>query len=297
MTIFANRETAPVAVTILSVVVNVALVALKLVVGLAAGSAALVADAIHSASDLISDGIVLVGLRVSSAPCDEQHPYGHGKVETSVSLLLGVMLVALAVGLGHEAAEALADNRVAHPGPVALGTAALSIVSKEWLYRVTLSVGHRHKLGSIVANAWHHRSDALSSIAVFVGLGGTMVGYGELEQVAVIVVAILIARTGIGIGWGAYRELIDTAVSQEVRAAIVRHLEGVDGVFSWHRLRTRKVGPAVFVDVHVVVRPDLPLGEAHEIIHRVQAALAKHAGVTDVTVELDIETDLDADLT
>lgn len=296
MKMFANKERAPVSVTILSVVVNTVLFFIKLVVGLAAGSTALVADAIHSVTDLVSDGMVLIGLRVAGAPCDDDHPYGHGKVETSVTLALGMMLVGTAVGLFYEAASALAENRVAHPGPIALGAAAVSIVFKEWLYRITAWVGHQHKLSSVVANAWHHRSDAFSSIAVLVGIGGTMVGYGQLEQVAVIVVALLIAKTGLQIGWGAYRDLIDTAVGDETRAAIIRQIEGVDGVLSWHRLRTRKVGPSVFVDVHVVVPRELTLFDAHNIIHRVQAALAEHAGADDVTVELDVESDLDVDV-
>jgi cation diffusion facilitator family transporter len=289
----SDSERAPINVTWLSMAANLLLIVVKFVIGTIAGSAALVADAVHSSSDFISDALVLVGLRLARNPSDEEHPYGHGKVETSVTLAVGVLLLTSAGYLFAQGVAGLGEDHRMRLGAAALAAAALSIVVKEGLYQLTVRIGRRLRLSSLLANAWHHRSDALSSVAALVGIGGSLLGMGQLDHIAAMLVAVLVAHAGLTISWQAYRDLIDTAVDAGRREAVAHCIESVPGVKSWHKLRTRRGGSAVFVDVHVVVDEALSVRAAHDISEQVRLCLINDELADDVTVHIDVRHDDD----
>ncbi len=253
--------------------VNVALTGLKIAFGVVAGSMALVADGVHSLSDLATDLVVLGGLRLSLRPADRSHAYGHGKFETVATAVVALALFAAAGWIAAEAVVALIAGAVSVPGPVVAGVAFLSVVVKEWLFRATRRVARSQRSSSLEANAWHHRSDALSSVAVLVGGVAATAGYDQGDQTAAIVVAVLIAWAGVTILRRALYELTEGALAPADQDRVARAIVGVDGVRSWHKLRTRHAGRAVFVDVHIQVDPALSVAESHGIASLVERAV------------------------
>ena len=254
---------------------NLVLAALKFGGGWLAASQALVADAVHSLSDTATDLAVLVGVRYWSAPADADHPYGHGRIELLVSVVIGVLLGATGIGLGY---QAIADLRASHPTPngsIVLALALVSVVVKEALYRWTARAGRRVGSSAMVANAWHHRSDAFSSLPVAIAGIGAIVwpGLPYLDHVAAIVVTIFILQAACGIVWPAVKKLVDTGAGRGDRQLILDLAQSVDGVLSVHKLRTRYVGSGLQVDLHVLVDPELTVREGHAIAHRVEAVL------------------------
>lgn len=266
----------------------------KIVVGWIANSQALIADGVHSLSDLFSDGLVLVGAREGSRAADSDHPYGHGRIETVVTTILGILLIAVAAGLAWDAARGLLGEpkTLTTPGVLALWAALVSIAIKELLYHMTLRVGRRVRSQMLQANAWHHRSDAVSSLVVVIGIGGALLGFPALDSVAAIVVAGMVALVGWRLGSGAMRELIDTGLEGERLALIRQTIEEVDGVRDLHMLRTRHMGPDALVDVHVIVDPRISISEGHFIGDQVSKRLiARVDEVSDVLVHIDPEDD------
>ncbi|MBM3957139.1 MAG: cation transporter [Gemmatimonadetes bacterium] len=257
-------------VTLVGAVVNVLLAGAKLSVGFLVGSPALVADGAHSFSDLTTDAFVLAGTRFARRPPDESHTYGHGKYETMAALLVGAALVGVGAYLAWGAGLSLYRREHIFAGYPVLAVAAVSIGSKEWMYQATQRVARLVGSAAVSANAWHHRSDALSSVAVVIGAVCGLFGLGHGDQVAAIVVGAMIGMVGARIVFTALVDFTERSIPERERRAIARAVEGVPGVKGWHRLRTRMVGREVFMDVHVLVDARLSVVEAHEIATAVE---------------------------
>jgi cation diffusion facilitator family transporter len=274
-------------------VVNLVLSIIKVFFGLIGQSQALITDGIHSLSDLASDALVVYAARQANRGADEDHPYGHARIETAYTVALGMLLLLVAMGISVDAGRRLlTPDLLLHPGALALGTALLSVVSKEVLYQYTMRVANHVRSPLLRANAWHHRTDALSSVVVLVGVAGTMLGFAYLDAVASVGVALMIAKIGWDLGWGAIRELVDTGLEPERVAKIREAIAQVDGVKDFHMLRTRRMGGNALVDVHVQVDPRLSVSEGHQIGEFVRTSLVSGIDeVADVTVHIDSEDD------
>jgi len=260
-------------VTAVGMGANLFLLVLKLVVGVLVGSAALVADAAHSLSDLLTDVVAMLGIRLSARPADESHQYGHGRFETIAASLIGVALVVAGVLIAWDAGLSLYRQEYIVPGYPVLVVAVASIGLKEWLYQATRRVVRRVKSPALSANAWHHRSDALSSVAVLIGAVAGMLGWGHGDQVAAIAVGVMVCVVGLSSLWKVFMELTEGSISAEERGTIVKAIESVPGVKGWYRLRTRLVGREVYMDVSVLVDEKLSVGESHAICTSVEEAI------------------------
>jgi cation diffusion facilitator family transporter len=280
-------------ITWVSVAVNVVLTAMQLVVGFIAHSQSLIADALHTLSDIFADGFVLWANRKSAEAADDEHPYGHGRYETAASLVLGLLLVGTGVGILLAAVDRLQQLSSLPPvGHAALWAALATIAGKELLFRYMLAVAERLRSPMLVANAWHARADALSSVVVAIGIGASLYGFPIADALAAIVVGAMIVKTGAAFAWAALQELIDTGLSHEEVAAIRRTLAQSPGVLSLHDLRTRRMAHQVLVDAHIQVDPRVSVSEGHRIgeIAR-HGALKAHPEVLDVLVHVDAEDD------
>ncbi len=279
-------------VTVLAAVANLVLAVLKGGAGLLGGSSVLLADAVHSLSDLATDVVAFVGLRVADKPPDEGHPYGHGRYETLGTVFLGMVLLAAAVGIAWEASSRFGESVV--PAGITLWVAGLGIAVKEALYQITVRVGRRHQSPLVVANAWHQRSDALSSVAALAGIVGARMGFPILDPAAAVVVAALIATMAISILVGAVREVTDTSLQREMLRDLGAGIRHLPGVVSLHELRARRMGPRVLVDLHVQVDPSTTVSDGHQVAERVREfVFREHGGVSEVLVHIDPEPDQD----
>ncbi len=280
-------------VTLIGSVIDLLLGVVKLLYGVLASSQALIADGLHSLSDLATDFLVLFAAKHAHREADTEHPYGHGRIETVATVALGMALAAVAFGICFDAVRRLLEpETLLHPGPAALAVALVSVASKEAIYQYTARVAHRLRSKMLHANAWHSRSDAISSIIVVVGVGGAMVGIPWLDAVGAIGVALMIAKIGWDLLWKSLQELIDTALEPELVENIRQNILAVDGVRTCHMLRTRHSGSDALVDVHILVDPALSVSEGHQIGERVRARLiSEMEQVADVTVHIDPEDD------
>lgn len=278
---------------IVSGIIDCALGILKVFVGIVANSGALIADGIHSLSDLVTDILVWLFNRIGVQAPDEEHPYGHARFETFGTFLLGVLLIAVAAWIAYDNVKQLMDiSAVKVPEWPALLAALLSVVVKEWLYQITRRMGEKSRSRLLVANAWHHRSDALSSIIVLVGIGGAMLGVIWLEMVAAIGVALMIAQIGWSLAQQSVAELVDTAQSGAYVDGIQSTISDVEGVRGVHSIRTRRMGPDVLVDVHLQVEPSVSVSEGHHIGEWVSRRLLQdYEEINDVVVHIDAEDD------
>jgi cation diffusion facilitator family transporter len=277
-------------VTVWGLVVNLILAGLKFVFGVVATSQALVADAVHSLSDTATDFAVLIGLRYWTAPADQDHPHGHGRIEMLVSAFIGLVLGAVGVGLIYRALLALHTGTVTKPSWAAFVIALFSIVMKEALYQVSVYIGKRVRSSAVLANAWHHRSDALSSVPVAIAVVASQIhpDWIYLDPIAAIVVSVLLLHAAWNITWPALRQLVDAGASEEKTAALRTFIEKTKGVKSLHALRTRYIGSGLQLDVHVLVDPTLSVGEGHSIAMEVkQRLLEEHDDVVDVLVHIE----------
>ncbi len=281
--------------TWVSIFINLMLTFLQVVGGFFAHSQALMADGLHSLSDLLSDVLVLYANRHGNRHADANHPYGHARVETAATLILGAFLAALGVGL-----LVAATMRLQHPGalqavnPVALAVALVALVAKEGMFRYMLAVAKRVRSQMLVANAWHARSDAASSLVVVVGIIGNLLGYTFLDLVAAAVVGVMIAHMGGKLALEAMAELIDTGLDAEEVEAIRETLLNTPGVCGLHELRTRKMADNALVDAHIVVDPKISVSEGHFIAESARHAVLKQHHVLDVMVHIDPEDDMQA---
>lgn len=265
--------------------VNIALFAFKLTAGIVGRSGAMIADAVHSASDFVTDIIVLAFVRVSAKPRDEDHDWGHGKYETLASLIIGVALFAVGVEILVESAERIADvvagEQLPRPGAIAVVAAAVSIVVKEALYHYTVRVGRRMESPSVVANAWHHRSDALSSIGALVGIGAAHF-LGEkwriADPIAAIVVAALIIKVAYELCNVAVSELLEKSLPKDVEDEILAIISSTPNVCNPHNLRTRRIGRAIAIEVHIRVDGATDVRSSHEITRQIEAQLKARFG-------------------
>jgi cation diffusion facilitator family transporter len=281
-------------VTLVGVVVNTLLILLKFVAGIVGSSQALIADAVHSISDLFTDIVVLVGLRISQKPPDKTHHFGHARLETLASTIVGFALVATALYLGINASLTIYHHNEYHPTLLALSGAGLSIVLKEALYHYTIRIARRIKSQLIVANAWHHRSDALSSIAVFIGVGATLIepSWHILDAYAALLVSFFVVKVGLEILKDALREFTDTAPQPEVIGKIKQCALSVNGVYGTHDLRVRTSGGLYQMEIHIVVDGGLTVSEGHEIAKTVEECLIEDVGnFSRIIIHVDPETE------
>ncbi len=280
-------------VTLVGSAIDLTLGVLKLVFGFIANSQALIADGIHSLSDLATDFMVLFAAKHGSRDADESHPYGHGRFETLATVALGIALVVVAAGIAWDAVERLFNpEALLEPGIWALVVALVSVFSKEWIYHYTMHLAKKLKSNMLKANAWHSRTDAISSIVVVIGVAGTMAGLEYLDAVAAVVVGVMVAKIGWDLAWQSLHELVDAALEPERVENIRREILSVGGVRELHMLRTRMMGGDALVDVHVLVDPKVSVSEGHYIGEKVrQRLLDKVDEVSDVMVHVDPEND------
>lgn len=288
-----QRQRAMRSAGVVGAVVNLALAAAKIGIGIIGQSAALVADGIHSLSDMVTDLMVWFAAVYSNQPPDTDHPYGHGRIETAFTVVLGIVLMLTAVGIIIDAGQRLIDpQRLLEPTPVVLIVAAISILANEALYRYTVRLARRHRSQLLHANAWHHRSDAVSSIVVLVGVAGSMAGLTYLDAFAAAAVALMIGRIGWQQASTATRELVDTGLEPEHVSAIHGLIAQVEGVQDLHLLRTRSMAGQILVDAHIEVSPRLSVSEGHQVGEFVRdRLLASDHDIIDVTLHIDPEND------
>ena len=291
----SQRYKDTVRVTLVGSVVDLLLGVSKIFVGFASQSQALIADGVHSLSDLVTDVAVLYAAKHSHQEADEDHPYGHGRIETVVTVGLGIALMGISIGIMIDATHRLFNpNTLLSPGMWALVIAGISVIAKEAIYQYTMVISRRYRSNMLKANAWHSRSDAISSIIVMVGIIGSMAGLTYLDAIAAIGVGIMIAKIGWDLAWHSLKELIDTGLEAERVEAIEKSILEVDGVDTLHILRTRQIGADALVDVHIQVASYLSVSEAHYISETVRCKLIKEIEeVIDVMVHIDPEDDED----
>lgn len=258
-------------ITWIGIGVNAVLIVLKLWGGFAGRSRALIADGVHSISDFVSDFIVLIGLHFLGKAEDDDHPYGHGKIETLAAIGVGLLLFTAAIKIGYEAAMAIYRGDVSAPARLTILVAALSVISKEALYHVTVRIGRRVGSEALVANAWHHRSDAWSSIVTLGGVTAAVFvpSLRVLDSYAALFVSFFIAKVAAEILWSAVRKIIDTAPSAEFIQAVRISTERVDGVRQCHDVMARYYARRIRMELHIVVDPGMTVAEAHDIIDKV----------------------------
>ena len=281
--------------TWLGFIINFILSSLKLLAGIVGHSGAMVADAIHSFSDSATDIILLFGFKVAKKPADKTHDYGHGKVETLCTSIIGVVLfvVGLRILYGgvRNIVSSLGGNVIYMPGWIALCAALLSVIIKEWLYQYTIKVGKRIESQAVVANAWHHRSDALSSIGALLGIGGAIVLGGSwriLDPAAAVIVSFFIIKVSVVIFMGSLNELMEGSLSEDMKDKILAIAQNVPGVNNPHNLQTRRIGSAVAIDIHIEVNKTLNVEEAHDIATEVESQIVDIFGVqTFVSVHIE----------
>jgi len=278
-------------VTYLSIVVNIALSIVKVVIGSLAGSLALMADGIHSLSDVATDAAVLLGLRLGSKEPDQSHPYGHGRAETFSAGLIALVLILVGGAMIYYATMAIAREQVTTPRLGVLIVATVSIAAKEWLYRVTQKIAIQSHSSALYANAWHHRSDALSSVAVVIGFILLEFGFGYGDQVAAIAVGLMIIWVGVRVVGDSMRELTEGAVDSDTVERIRDVINANSSIRQWHKLRTRTVGREVFLDLHILVDPDLNISAAHKISESLETALNEQI-TRPVNITVHIEPDI-----
>ncbi len=274
----AERATAASRSTWVSVGVNAVLTVTQIVVGVLAKSQGLVADGIHSLSDLVADFVVLFASHHSAKDADADHPYGHQRFETAASLVLGVLLLVVGLGMLWSAAHKLESPETVQTVHIAaLWVAGGALVAKELLFRYMLAVATRVKSSMLVANAWHARSDAASSLVVGIGIVGNLAGYPILDPIAALIVGFMVSKMGWGFGWDALHDLMDRAVDEKEVDAIRQTLVETPGVVGVHDVRTRKMGDLIVVDAHLEVDASITVEAGHDIaVSARQRVLARH---------------------
>lgn len=272
-------------VTLVGGAVNVVLLVFKFVAGILGHSAAMVADAVHSLSDFVTDVIVLVFVRISGKPKDKSHDYGHGKYETLAMTIIGVALLAAAIGIIYGGAVKIADwlggQQLEAPGMLALWAALLSIVLKEAVYRYSMVKARQLNSQAVEANAWHHRSDALSSVGTAIGIGGAIFlgqRWTVLDPVASVIVGAFIVKVAVELLRRGIGDLLEQSLPDEIESEILQLATTVEGIAEPHDLRTRRIGNHYAIELHILVDGDIPLREAHDRASEVEELLKSHYG-------------------
>ena len=282
-------------VTIAGSIINVLLLVLKFAAGILGHSAAMIADAIHSLTDFVTDVIVLVFVKLGNKPMDSDHDYGHGKYETLATAIIGISLFAVGMMICWSGLvktyHAFLGEELQQPGIVALVAAVLSIVMKEWAYQFTVRTGRKYHSEAVVANAWHHRSDALSSIGTMLGIGGAILlgdHWAVLDPLAAIVVSVFIIKAAWSLVMQSVKELTDASLSEKEEDEILKTASEEEGVGEIHNLRTRRIGNNIAIEMHVRMPGSLSLYEAHEHATHIETKLKQHFGAdTHVGIHLE----------
>ncbi len=287
-----NRYAEAKKVTVIGAIVNACLGCFKIIGGVYYHSHALIADGVHSFSDLLTDAMVLIASKYGSQDADERHTYGHQRIETATTLFLAMLLILTGAGIAWDSLHEMLEHSVTIPQKAALPIAIFSIAANEILFHYTHRIGKRIESSLIIANAWHHRSDAAASLVVSIGLIGSIAGYQILDPIAAVIIGGMIVHMGIKYGWDSVRELVDTGVEASKIAEIEQTIREVPGVKRIHQLRNRMMGRDIFIDVHVLVSPYISVSEGHYIAQKVHRTLMqKVTQVKDVTVHIDPEDD------
>ncbi|NCN70656.1 MAG: cation transporter [Betaproteobacteria bacterium] len=284
----AQRSAAAARSTWVSVGVNLVLTVAQIAAGVLSKSQGLIADGIHSLSDLVADFVVLTANHLSQKDADEDHPYGHQRFETAASLVLGALLLAVGLGMLWSAAAKLQNpESIATVHITALWVAAGALVAKELLFRYMLAVAKRVKSSMLVANAWHARSDAASSLVVSVGIIGNLLGYPILDPIAAALVGFMVTRMGWSFGWDALHDLMDRAVDEAEVQSIRSTLLGTPGISNVHDVRTRKMGDMIVLDAHLEVDATLSVEQGHDIAVAARARVMQHHRVLNMMTHVD----------
>ena len=260
-------------VSVVSMIINTILSIGKVAAGIIAGSGAMISDGVHSASDVFSTIIVIIGFNIAHKESDEKHQYGHERFECIAAIILAAILLATGIGIGLSGINKIIagiEGNLAAPGSLALIAAVISIVVKEWMYWYTRAAAIKINSGALKADAWHHRSDAFSSIAAFVGIGGAMLGFKILDPIASIIVAIVVVKVGANILKSACNELMDSSISKQDICEIESLVDKDDEIYGIKDFKSRKYGSVAYIDMSIFIDKSKSLEEAHEIVDNLE---------------------------
>lgn len=273
--------------------INILQTVIKIAFGILGQSAALIADGIHSLSDLLSDLLVIIAVRLGSREADPDHPYGHRRFETIATVILGISLIGISAAIVWHVLERVTTSaHIPTPGVNTLGIAAISILLNEWLYHYTKRIARQSRSKLLLANAWHQRSDALSSLVVLCGIGGVLLGYSYADALAAVIVALMVAKIGLNLVFDSIKELVDTSLPPSLVTEIHNVIMNITGVEGIHLLRTRQMGEDGYIDAHIVVNPRITVSEGHCIGDTVRdVVIERFDDVLDVLVHIDPEDD------
>ncbi|MDY6824188.1 MAG: cation diffusion facilitator family transporter [Thermodesulfobacteriota bacterium] len=277
-------------ITWIGIIINIGLSGIKFLVGYLGASQAVIADAVHSLSDMVTDFAIIIGVRFWAAPPDDCHPYGHKRIETLITVFIGMMLAGVACILAYKAIITIDVVHAHKVTMVAIWGPLLSIICKELIYRCTCRIGNRMNSAALIANAWHHRSDALSSVPAVIAVGVSVVKpeWSAVDHIGAILIAVLIIKVSLDIIGPALAEITDRGVSTEIREKIKTISLEVPGVADVHGIRTRRFGDKIHVDIHILVNPRLSVQAGHKISHQVKYSLIENGpDVIDVMVHLE----------
>lgn len=261
-------------VTLITILLNIGLTILKILAGILGNSTAIIADGLHSASDIITSIGILIGNKISRKPRDDEHQYGHEKAEGLVSFILAAVLIIVALKIGYDGVKELFNiNDILIPNSLPLIVALISIGVKEYQYQITIRVAKRINSSSLKADAWHHRSDAFSSIAAFIGIGGAMLGFKILDPIASIIVAIVVIKVGIEILKSACNELMDSSISKQDICEIESLVDKDDEIYGIKDFKSRKYGSIAYIDMSIFIDKSKTLEEAHDIADNLEHSI------------------------
>lgn len=289
-----EREKRMRSVTLWGILINIILMVLKFGIGAVLRSAALIADGVHSLSDLVTDFIVLISAKYSSRPADATHPYGHKKIETIAAQFIAAILMLVSVLLIWSSFKAIIKGQENFPGMAVLIVAGISVIMKEFIFRVTRKIAKDTLSASLYANAWHHRSDALSSVAVLLGGAAGLLGWGKADQTAAMVVGFMVLGVSLKIFYQGLIELMEHAADSESLEIIEGVLNQEQRITGWHALRTRKVGGELFLDFHICMDPDLSVKESHKVSDEIEEMIQKRLSLpANILIHIDPDSKLE----
>lgn len=258
-------------ITIISILLNIVLTILKIIAGFLGNSTAIIADGLHSASDIITSIGILIGNKISRKPRDDEHQYGHEKAESIVSFILSAVLIIVAIKIGYDGVINLLNiNTLEMPSVLPLIVSVISIGVKEYQYQITIRVAKKINSSSLKADAWHHRSDALSSIAAFIGIGGAMLGFKALDPIASIIVAVVVIKVGVDILKASCNELMDSSISKKDINQIENIIENYYEIYGIKDFKSRKYGAVAYIDMSIFIDKSKTLEEAHDIADKLE---------------------------
>jgi len=266
-------------VSLITVIGNLALTIVKLFAGFLGKSIAMISDAVHSASDVLSTFAVMIGAKFSNKKADKEHPYGHEKIESVTSIILAVMLFASGISIGfcgiNEILKSQIDS-ISHPSAIVIWFAVLSIIVKEIMYRYTKSAASKINSSSLEADAWHHRSDALSSVGSLIGVTGAVLGFPILDPIASIAICLIIIKVSYNIAKTGFNQIIDTAASPEIETEIIDIIKNQSDILKLDSLKTRQFGNRIYVDIEVQIDKNTSFQDVHALIHQLRLKIEKH---------------------